>query len=50
MSTQRYSVLPHPIATLLLSLLHGEAPDYDAFLVERRTLMAKKIRGWFEVL
>lgn len=35
---------------LPLSLLDGEVPDYDAFLAERRTLMAKKIRDWFEVL
>jgi hypothetical protein len=35
---------------LPLSLLDGEAPDYDDFLAERRTLMAKKIRDWFEVL
>jgi hypothetical protein len=33
-----------------LSLLDGEVPDYDAFLAERRTLMARKIRDWFEVL
>lgn len=88
MSTQRYSVSPHPIETLLiwvksgeiaipesqrtfvyggitslaelkvnlsahclpLALLDGEVPDYDAFLAERRTLIAKKIRDWFEVL
>jgi len=35
---------------LPLSLLDGEVPDYDAFLAERRTLIAKKIRDWFEVL
>lgn len=35
---------------LPLSLLDGEVPDYDAFLAERRTLMAKKIREWFKVL
>lgn len=32
------------------SLLDGEVPDYDAFLEERRRLMAQKIRDWFEVL
>lgn len=32
------------------SLLDVEVPDYDAFLAERRTLMARKIRDWFEVL
>ncbi len=35
---------------LPLSLLDGEVPDYHDFLAERRTLMAKKIRDWFEVL
>lgn len=35
---------------LPLSLLDGEVLDYDAFLTERRTLMAKKIRDWFEAL
>jgi hypothetical protein len=35
---------------LPLSLLDGEMPDYDAFLAERRTLMAKKIRDWFDAL
>jgi len=32
------------------SLLDGEPLDYDAFLVERRLLMAEKIRQWVEVL
>lgn len=32
------------------SLLDGGVPDYDAFLSERRMLMAKKIRDWFEAL
>jgi hypothetical protein len=32
------------------SLLDGEPLDYDAFLVERRRLMADKIRQWVEVL
>ena len=32
------------------SLLDGKVPDYDAFLAERRMLMAKKIRDWFEAL
>ncbi len=32
------------------SLLDGEPLDYDAFLVERRRLMAEKIRQWVEVL
>lgn len=31
-------------------LLDGEPLDYDAFLVERRRLMAEKIRQWVEVL
>jgi hypothetical protein len=35
---------------LPLSLLDGDVPDYEAFLAERRTLMAKKIRDWFELL
>jgi hypothetical protein len=32
------------------SLLDGEIPAYDDFLEERRKLMAKKIKGWFEAL
>jgi hypothetical protein len=32
------------------SLLDGEPVGYDAFLVERRRLMADKIRQWVEVL
>lgn len=32
------------------SLLDGESLDYDAFLVERRRLMAEKIRQWVAVL
>ncbi|AFY28912.1 GmrSD restriction endonuclease domain-containing protein [Cyanobium gracile] len=32
------------------SLLDGESLDYDAFLVERRLLMAEKIRQWVAVL
>ena len=31
-------------------LLDGEVPDYDAFLAERRRLMALRIKTWFEVL
>jgi hypothetical protein len=31
-------------------LLDGEPVGYDAFLVERRRLMADKIRQWVEVL
>ncbi len=32
------------------SLLDGECPEYEAFLEERRKLMAQKIKQWFEVL
>jgi hypothetical protein len=32
------------------NLLEGDPLDYDAFLVERRKLMADKIRQWVEVL
>jgi hypothetical protein len=32
------------------SLLDGVIPDYEDFLVERRRLMALKIRSWFESL
>lgn len=32
------------------SLLDGDVPDYDAFLDERRDLMAAKIKTWFESL
>jgi hypothetical protein len=35
---------------LPLSLLDGEPLDDAAFLVERRRLMADKIRQWVEVL
>jgi hypothetical protein len=31
-------------------LLEGAVPDYDAFLEERRRLMALKIKQWFEAL
>jgi hypothetical protein len=32
------------------SLLDGEPMEYDAFLVQRRLLMAEKIRQWIDVL
>lgn len=32
------------------SLLDGAIPDYDDFLDERRKLMARKIKTWFEAL
>jgi hypothetical protein len=32
------------------TLLDGEVPGYDAFLEERRKLMALKIKAWFETL
>lgn len=32
------------------TLLDGELPTYEDFLVERRRLMAEKIRQWVEVL
>ncbi|HEV7280405.1 MAG TPA: DUF262 domain-containing protein [Pirellulaceae bacterium] len=32
------------------SLLDGEIPEYEAFLRERRKLMAQKIRTWFQSL
>ncbi len=35
---------------LPLSLIEGQIPDYDEFLVERRRLMALRIKKWFEVL
>jgi hypothetical protein len=31
-------------------LLDDGPPDYDAFLAERRKLMALKIKQWFEAL
>lgn len=31
-------------------MLDGEIPDYEEFLEERRTLMALKLKSWFEVL
>jgi hypothetical protein len=33
-----------------ISILVGESLNYDDFLVERRLLMAEKIRLWVEVL
>jgi len=33
-----------------VSVLDGEIKDFDAFLEERRRLMALKIKSWFEVL
>lgn len=38
------------ISCLPESLLDGEVPDYDAFLEQRRQLMAQKIKTWFETL
>ena len=32
------------------SLLDGEIPKYDDFLEQRRTLMAQKIKTWFQTL
>ena len=32
------------------SMLDGVIPDYDAFLRERRQLMAQKLKSWFESL
>jgi len=32
------------------SLLAGEVPEYEDFLQERRNLMGRKIKTWFEVL
>ncbi len=32
------------------SMLDGVVPDYDAFLEERRKLMALKVKSWFESL
>jgi len=35
---------------LPLSMLEGNIPDYDSFLVERRRLMSLRIKKWFELL
>ena len=32
------------------SMLDGEIKDFEAFLEDRRKLMALKIKGWFEML
>ncbi len=56
--TKRYGDITDPAelkANLVMnclptSLLDGERLDYDAFLVERRLLMAEKIRQWVKVL
>jgi len=50
MSTQRYSVTPQPIDTVLAWVKSGEIADRDAFLRERRALMSKKIQTWFDLL
>jgi hypothetical protein len=33
-----------------LSMLDGEAMSFDEFLIERRKLMARRIKTWFEGL
>jgi hypothetical protein len=38
------------MSCLPLELLEGNIPNYDEFLEQRRTLMADKIRIWFESL
>lgn len=50
MSTQRYSVTPHPIETLLTWVKSGEIARCNDFLEQRRRLMALKIKQWFELL
>ena len=63
MSTQRYSVTPHPIETILTWVKSGEiavpeiqrpfvwdAIDYAGFLAARRNLMASKMKRYFENL
>ncbi len=50
MSTQRYSVTPQPIDTLLAWVKWMDIPDYETFLRQRRALMAKKIQTWFQTL
>ncbi|BCX13320.1 MAG: hypothetical protein KatS3mg067_2258 [Thermosynechococcus sp.] len=35
---------------LPLSLLDGQVPDYEKFLAERRCLMARRIKKWFDTL
>jgi hypothetical protein len=35
---------------LPLSLLDGQAPDYETLLAERRQLMALRIKRWFDIL
>ncbi len=32
------------------SILEGEVPDYDTFLVERRKYIAYRIRQWYDTL
>jgi hypothetical protein len=32
------------------SMLNGAAPDYDAFLEQRRKLMAEKMQTYFKTL
>ena len=54
MFTQRYSVTPHPIETLLTWVKSGEIaiPEIQRPFVweERRKLMAQRIKTWFEAL
>jgi hypothetical protein len=56
--TKRYGGITDPDALrqnfeencLPKSLLSSQVPDYETFLVERRRLMALRIKRWFEVL
>ena len=52
MATQRYTVTPHPIETLLTWVKTDEIaiPDYDAFLETRLRLMAAKIKTYFQTI
>lgn len=51
MATQRYTVTPHPIENCIPSgMVDSTVPDYDAFLEQRRKLMAAKIKAYFKTL
>ena len=56
MSTQRYSVTPHPIETVLALVksceiaIHEIQSPFWRVLAGRRQSMTLKIKNWFEVL
>ena len=49
--TEREQLVDNLAANCIpVSLLDGDVPGFDAFLAERRKLMAQKIKTWFQAL